>query len=258
VGDPFDISLDPVKMPELAAGALMFLRGDIKKAQTISERSYSRDQVFDSMLLPASDRPFFTPGLPLDLPLEQEVRISSLNGPPTQPYKDHTPPNPIVSDTHELRWYTSLNKTGLVTIDAPRSEALIGFVHAENKQVRNLAANVSNTFCTILLSSIDDRPIETSSKMLLVAGGPVENTGQQWNTARTDVVAWGESPTLIEQVTGTISLRNLHAAHAVIVQPIDGAGQPLGPPSQAKSNGAAWNFQVGTPTTTWYQITVER
>ena len=258
VGDPFDISLDPVKMPELAAGALMFLRGDIGKARTISERSYSRDQVFDSMLLPPADRPFFTPGFPLDLPLEHEVRISSLNGPPTQPYAEETQSNPIVSDTNQLRWYTSLNQTGLVSIDAPRSQGLIGFVRAERKDVRNLAADVSNLFCTILLSSMDDRPIETSSRMLLIAGGPVENFGQRWNAARTDVVAWGQSPTLIEQVTGTITLRSLRAARSVMVQPIDGAGQSLGPVIGAKRMGADWNFRVGTPTTTWYQITVER
>jgi hypothetical protein len=258
VGDPFDISLDPVRMPELAAGALMFLRFDVEKAHSISERSYSRDQVFDSMLLPPADRPFFTPGYPLDQPLEHEVRISSLNGPPTQPFSNEGSPNPIVSDTHELKWYTSPDQTGLVTVDTPRSQALIGFVKAGRQQARNLAADIGNSFCTILLSTMDDRAIENSSRMLLVAGGPVQNTGQTWNAARTDVVAWGEAPTLIEQVTGTITLRKLHAARAVIVQPIDGAGQPLGPVIQAKAVGADWKFTVGNPITTWYQITVTR
>jgi hypothetical protein len=258
IGDPFDISLDPVRMPELAAGALMFLRSDVAKARGLSERSYSRNQIFDSLLLPTIDRPFFTPGFPLDLPLEHEVRISSLNGPPTQSYTEASSPNPIVSDTRQLKWYTSPQQTGLVTVDAPRSQALIGFVKGEKQQLGSLSVDVSNTFCTILLSSMDDRPIEASSKLLLIAGGPVQNTGQTWNAARTDVVAWGGAPTLVEPVTGTISLRNLHAARAVIVQPIDGAGQPLGPAIQAKAVGAEWKFPVGSPTTTWFQITIER
>ncbi len=258
IGDPFDISLDPVRMPELAAGALMFLRYDVQRARTIQQRSYSRDQVFDSLLLPSADRPFFTPGYPLDTPLQHEVRISSLDGPPTQTFPQSIAPDPIVSDTHELAWYTSPSKTGLVTVDAPRSQGLIGFVNSQRQQVRNLAADIRNTFCTILLSSMDNRPIDTSSKMLLIAGGPVQNTGQVWNAARTDVVAWGGSPTLIEQVTGTITLRNLRAAHAIVVQPIDGAGQPLGAPIQARAVGSDWKLPVGTPTTTWYQITVQR
>jgi hypothetical protein len=258
LGDPFDISLDPVKMPELAEGALMFLRFDVQKARGVSERSYSQEQVFDSMLLPSTDRPFFTPGLPLDLPLQKEVRISSLNGPPTQPFSETPPANPIVSDTRELAWYTSPQHTGLVTVDTPRTQALIGFVKAQGREVSHLAANVRNTFCTILLSSIDKQPIGASSKLLLVAGGPVQNTGQAWNSAGTDLTAHGGAPTLIEPVRGTITLRKLQGARSVSVQAIDGAGQPLGVPVQAIASGDDWKVSLGASTTTWYEITVTR
>jgi hypothetical protein len=258
VGDAFDISLDPVKMPELAAGALMFLRADVAKAHTSSERSYSEKQVFDSMLIPATERPYYTPDFPLSLPLEHEMRISSLTGPPTQPFAESTPANPIVSDTRELAWYTSPKPSGLVTVDTPRSQALIGFVKAQGKTVSNLTADVNNDFCTILLSSMDDNPIVTSSKLLLVAGGPVENTGQKWNTAGTDVTSFGGSPTLIEQVKGTITLRGIKGAHSIQLQPIGGAGQPLGAPVSATASGNEWKIALGTTTTTWYQITVAR
>jgi hypothetical protein len=261
VGDPFDISLDPVKMPELAAGALMFLRGDVQKARKASERSYSEGQVFDSMLLPGGERPYFTPGIPLDLPLQHEVRISSLNGPPTQSFGEAAVPNPIVSDTGELAWYaasTMAKPDGLVTVDAVRSQALIGFVKARGKTVTNLAADVSNSFCTIVLSSMDDKPIATSSRLLLVAGGPVENAGQAWNTAGTDVTAWGKSPTLVETVQGSITLRQLRGARAVSVQPLDGAGQPFGASVEAIGSGGDWKTKIGDKATTWYQITVAR
>lgn len=258
VGDAFDISLDPVKMPELAAGALLSLRGDVEKAQTRSERSYSQQQVFDSMLLPTTDRPFFTPGFPLYLPLQHEVRISSLNGPPTQTFGEISSPNTIVSDTRQLAWYNSPKRTGLVTVDTPRSQALIGFVKAQGKTVSNLAADVSNNFCAILLSSLDLKPIATSSELLLVAGGPVENTGEVWNSVSTDVTEWGGSPMLIEPIQGTITLRAIQGAHAVSLQAIDGAGQPLGTPVKATASGNDWKIEIGTATTTWYQITVVR
>jgi hypothetical protein len=256
VGDPFDISLDPLKMPELAEGALMFLRGDVSKAHGTSERSYSRQQVFDSMLLPATERPYFTDGFPLYLPLEGEVRISSLDGRPTAPFSDSPPPNPIVSDTHELAWYTNPRKTGLVTIDTARTQALIGFVKAESRSVANLTAQIDNRFCTILLSSMEQQPISLSSKLLLVAGGPVENSGQTWNSAGTDLTAWGDAPTLIDPVRGTIVLRNLKGARAVTIQAIDGAGQPLGAPIPASHSGDDWKLPIGGQTTTWYQIAV--
>ena len=41
IGDPFDISHNPVKMTQLAAGALMFVRGDVRAARQIIQRSYS-------------------------------------------------------------------------------------------------------------------------------------------------------------------------------------------------------------------------
>jgi hypothetical protein len=263
VGDPFDISLDPVKMPELAEGALLFLRGDVEKARALDARSYSEQQVFDSMLLPATDRPYFTPGFPLDLPLEHEVRISSLSGHPTQSFSDLPAPDPIVSDTRQLAWYTSgqntgSEKNGLVTVDAPRTQALIGFVRANNKADTNLSAQVSNTFCSILLSSLDDQPIASASRLLLVAGGRVQNTGQQWNVVGTAVTSWGAAPTLIDQVRGAITLHDLKSARAVLLQPIDGAGQPEGAPRPATRQGNDWILQLGDPVTTWYAITVQR
>lgn len=258
VGDPFDISLDPVKMPELAEGALMFLRGDVSPAHTTDTRSYSAKQVYDSMLLPMSQAPYFTPGFPLCLPLEHEVRISSFDGPPTHDFPKQPMPNPIVADTGQLAWYTSPDKTGMVTIDAPRTQGLIGFVSNNSKSVTNLAANVDNRFCTILLSSLDDKPIAQSAKLLLIAAGRMENTGQQWNSAGTAGTNWGGTPSLIAPVKGTLTLRHVDGARAVLLQPINGAGQPEGAVIHAKKTHAGWVFPLGTPTTTWYEIKVER
>jgi len=258
VGDAFDISLHPVKMPELAASAVMFLGGDIEKAKAIAERYYTEKQVFDSMLIPTTERPYYTPGFALDLPLEHEVRISSFNGPATLPFPAPATPSPIVSDTKQLAWYHSAPKTGLVTIDAPRAQGLIGFVRANGKAVSNLSAEVENEFCSIQLVSLDASPISKASKLLLIAGGRVENSGQQWNTAGTDVTNWGESPTLIEQVRGTITLHGIETARAVHLQAMDGSGQPTGPMVDAKHAGDAWKMGLGATTTTWYEITVDR
>jgi hypothetical protein len=259
VGDPFDISQDPVKMPELAAGALLFLRGDVEKARSMVERSYTQQQVFDSMLLPpTTDRPYFTPGFPLQLPLEHEMRISSFDGPATQGFAPVPVPNPIRSDTDQLAWYHGGPKAGMVTVDAPRTQALIGFVRSHAQADSNLAVEIENQFCAIQLSSMDEKPIALSSKLLLIAGGRVENSGQRWNTAGTDVTDWGGTPTLIEPVKGTLLLRRLAPARAVHLQAIDGAGQPLGAPVAATRSGDHWRMPLGTTVTTWYEITVDR
>jgi hypothetical protein len=259
VGDPFDMSQDPVKMAELAAGALVFERGDIAPARSTVARSYTAKQVYDSMILPAATQaPYFTPGFPLDLPLEHEVRISSLDGPGTQRFSEAPVPDPIVSDTGQLAWYTSNGRDGLVTMDAARTQGLVGFVRANGKAVSHVKADVENRFCTIWLTSMDRKPIAESSRMLLVAGGRVENTGERWNTAHTGLTRWGGPPTRIDQVRGTLTLRGLEGARAVLLQPMDGAGLPEGAAIKGKKTREGWVLPLGEPVTMWYEVAVQR
>jgi hypothetical protein len=257
VGDAFDMSLDPVKMPQLAAGALMFLRADVSPAKSVVERSYTRDQVFDSTLLPpATDRSYFTPGFPLAVPLEHASRVRSLDAEKAPPLVAATFTNPIVSDTGQLAWYYSSTMTGLVTVDTPRSQALIGFVKANGKSASNLSAEVQNRFCTIAITSLESEPISRASRLLLTLGSRIENAGMQWNDRRSNLSEWGGSPTLVEPVVGRITLRRLDRARAVSAQPLDGSGQPMGEPIRAEKKTEGWEFPLGKPVTTWYEVTV--
>jgi hypothetical protein len=257
VGDPFDISLDPVRMTEMATGALMFLRGDVSRARQTVERTYSKEEVVENRLLPRTEQPYFTPGFPLALPLEHGVRIKSLDGPPTQ---NPTLPeeNPILSDTKELAWYTSAEKTGLISVETDRTQALIGFIKANHKVLKNLSAEITNNFATIVLASMDDKPLARSDKMLLTTGSRVANTGQKWNDTRTRLTNQGGSPSLIEPVTGAVTLRSIEGATKVTAAALDGAGNAMGDEIQAVKTADGWKLPIGDPVTTWYVITVRR
>ncbi len=258
VGDPFDLSLDPVRMTELASGALTFLRGDVSPARETVTRSYSAEEVFDSYRLPGKDSPYFTPGFPLWLPLEHSLRISSLDGLQTAKFGDGTRPNPIVSDTGQLTWNLSSTGEGAVVVDSPRTQALIGFGSAEERAPANLSVDIGNPFSAIVLVSLDGKPIAQSSRMLLTASARVANSGMEWNRSHTELKQWGGSPTLIEPVTGRIGLNGLDAATVVRAQPLNGSGQPLGEPLAAIRKGNVWQIQIGQPPTTWFVITVQR
>ncbi len=257
VGDPFDMSLDPVKMPQMAAGALMFVRGDLEPAKQTIERSYSRAQVMDSRFLPGTERPYFTPGFQLSVPLLHGSRIQSLNGKPTAAIKSDNS-SPYKSDTGQLVWRADTNQTGLVTIDSPRSQGLVGFVKANNQQVSNLSADVKNDFCAIIVNSLESKPIASAGRLLLTACVRVENTGMEWDARRAHLTEQGQSPTLIEPVIGTITLRNLKRAKQVLAEALDGSGRPIGDPIIAKKTDAGWEITVGDPVTTWYEVSVER
>jgi hypothetical protein len=257
VGDPFDISHNPVKMPQLAAGALMFVRGDVRAAQQVIKRSYSRRQVQDSIRLPGAERPYFTPGFPPLLPLRHGSRIATLDGKPAEKIELRAA-DPIVSDTNELVWSMSPEIGGIVTVDTERTQAAIGFVKAHGKQLRHIAPEINNRFASLTLSSLDSKPIARSNRMLLVAGAVVTNTGVEWNETRSALKQWGTSPTLIEPVTGQMLLRNLEGARNVTFAALDGRGQRIGAPVVAKKTPEGWRVQLGEQVTTWYEIKVGR
>lgn len=257
IGDPFDISLDPVRMTEMATGALAFLRGDIQPARETVARTYDLEQIVESRRLPRTEQPYFTPGFPLALPLEHAVRIRSLSGPPTAAFPA-PPSGAIVSDTKELTWDTTDPSKGVVAVDTPRTQALIGFLKSCPRKLRNLSAETGNEFAALVLSSMDGKPVSQSARMLLTAASRVTNTGIKWNDAHTRVASQGESPTLIEPVTGRLRLSGLAKASAVTAAALDGSGHAIGEPVRAGHDGADWVLPIGSPATTWYVISVER
>ena len=121
----FDLGLDPMKMTQIAACAVTFLRGDVRPAVQTVSRSYSAEQVRESLRLRSSESPYFTPGFPLALPLLHATRISSLDGPPTGRFEP-VDGAPLVSDTGELTWRVT-EKHVLVTVDTARSQAIVGY-----------------------------------------------------------------------------------------------------------------------------------
>ncbi len=258
IGDPYDISLDPVKMPQLAAGALMFIRGDVSPARKVIKRSYATQQVYESLRLPQSESPYFTPGFPLSLPLRHGSRISSLNGNPTEKIEIRDS-DPIVSDTGELAWYAlSTEQGGVVTVDGERSQAEVGFLGAHRKRLRHLAPEIDNRFASLMLTALDPQPIARSTRMLLTAGAAAGNSGMEWNESRTALKQWGASPTTIEPVTGQVLIRNIDKARSLTVAALDGCGHRIGAPVPALKTDDGWKFRLGDQVTTWYEIVVAR
>ncbi len=263
VGEPpraighFDLGPDPVKMTQIAAGALLFARPDVRPATRTVRRTYSAEQVIESLRLPWSAGPYFTPGFPNTLPLVHATRIESFEGPPTGPFES-IPSEPIVSDTGEIRWSGAAAQRGMVSVETPRSQALVGFCKDSPTATKHLALRVENRFCAVTLGTLDHRPIAQSSKLLLTATARVANSGQAWNAKRTSLTKWGTPPPCIEPVAGTVVLRGLEHAERVTAQPLDGTGRPLGQPLVGAKAGGDWTLAIGTPATTWYLVSVVR
>ncbi len=250
VAGHFDFAFDPIKMTQLPAGALMFLRGDAKPAAQTITRTYSHEQVLDSLRLTWSQSPYFTPGFPLALPLMHAMRVGSFAGPATASF-EQVPTDTVVSDTGELSWLNR-KSAGVVAINTPRSQSLVGSVKPSDKTT-NLSADLTTAFCAITLTSLDDHPIATSRKLLLNTAARAANTGMKWNEKRTTLENWGTAPTRIEPITGKIILSGIEATE-LTVQPLDGAGRPLGKASKL-ARGAGGTFTMTlSEATVWYMI----
>ena len=91
--------------------------------------SYTKEQVYESIRMPYAERPYFTRGFPLASVLRQATRIASLSGAGVNDWNEASADR-LTVDTGELIWRTSSNTNGLVVVDTPRSQALIGYVKA--------------------------------------------------------------------------------------------------------------------------------
>jgi hypothetical protein len=253
----FDFATEPVKMAQIPAGALMFLRADVQPARRTMQRSLSRQQVRGSILLSSKEhRPYFTPGFPLALPLQHGSRIGSLDGSATV-VPASTNLGPIVSDTGELTWTYGEKGSGLVSVNTDRSQALVGFLGAHPARLKHLFVESRTPFCAVTLSALDDRPIAGASLLLLTATARMANTDMVWNEKRNSLGSWGKAPTRIEPVAGSIRLVGLAQAKSVTARPLNGAGAPMESEIKAARVGDDWTLPLSAPALS-YLIRVSR
>lgn len=252
----FEIRPDPVKMTNIAAGACLFLRGDVRPAEQSIPRFYSAHDVRESIRYASSERPFFTPGFSPAIALMHTTRIGDLRSAGGS-YPTVSEAGAMTTDTGQLAWHHGQAKQGFVTIETTRSQALIGFVKRA-KALENLAATVENDFCSIVLTSLEDQPIRESGRLLLVATARAANSGMTWNDKRTSLTDWGTEPTVIEPVTGTVILKDLRPAKRIEVVPLDSGAKPLDTLMTARQRGPDYRVSVGDPATPWYVIRVVR
>ncbi len=258
----FALGTDPVKWPQVAAGALLFLRGDVRAAERTVARAMPQTFVWESLRTPqsATGSPYAMPGLTGRLPLVHRTAISSFDAAELSPGKEDVslPEGRIVSDTGELTWEDTPGD-GRVLVDTPRHQVLIG--RAGRARTSNMECHWSNPFAAIQLASLEDRPIAEAGRLLLVTGARVANTGMKWldETRRSLGEEWGAAPTRIEPVTGSLVLHGIRGATALQLQPLDASGQPLGPARSFAKGGTGWTVTLaGDPATPWYVIEIQR
>jgi len=283
----FDIHANPVKIVQMAAGALMFRRGDVPRLPATVVTEMTPEQM---VALSARHGPWTTSlmnlpdhgshpalrffgasvirpraALPAAAP-QPGTHVEGLapDATPEPPKATAEPPKATAekgpwnwtSSGDHLRWSADGRQTGVYIASGDRSAAFVGFLgHGQHVAGKVMVQQVSPAFAAITFSSLDGAPLVTSKRILITACGRVENTGQEWNADRTSVGdKWGTAPTLIEPVRATIVLSRPKPDGARLLA-LDGHGRPV--KKLPVERGPLRGTQIalpGDPPTLWYVL----
>lgn len=135
------------------------------------------------------------------------------------------------SMTGELAWDFG---TGLVTIDAPQVNGAVGFLSKKGEtKLGTLSVSSPMEYASVLLVSLDDRPLATSRRMLLQVMTEDQNDGftASGPAGKRVIDSLGGPPLVVRNVAGSVALSRPDAA-GLRVTPLDLNGYPAGPATQ--------------------------
>ena len=188
--------------------------------------------------------------VPREIALVQRVRTRSFDADhPDEPRP--APKPPYVSDTEELRWDTT---AGVVTVEAPRVEAAIGFIGGLPLRLKHMAIEARTRFAAISVLARDGRDLATSASILLTAVAQAENTATTWDNDRNAVLCYGAQPVLAEGVDAEIRLRVPRGMQVFALGP-DGMRKARVP---ARPDATGLRFRLDPQfATLWYELAPE-
>jgi len=262
----FDIVNEVTKMAQMPTASLLFRRADVRPAKRLVTIAYDEHHVFDSLREAGLREGFRLEGelSPL-LPLVHRFRVAKFDAERTTRMEGIgfvAPKQKIESDTGELVWDASGKGTGCLTIDAPRTQAAVGWIGSKSLKTRNALFEIKTPFAAVSAVSLDGKPLNEAGRILVVAAARCANSGMQWNQQRNSVGdRWGGPPILIEPVEGRVTLqRSDGAGGGLEAVALDGCGVPVGQPKKLAGTAGKYilNLNDSGPLTVWYAVTSRR
>jgi hypothetical protein len=174
---------DPALTALMPAAAVLFRSRHVREAVKTYRLDLTRENLYFERTTPETsvairtlvEQSKLTIGLPDTPELGWDDDLSTRSADAiafVDPGHDFLPPGQtfVVSDTGELRrdW-----AAGIETIDAPLSQAAIGWVGGKRIQLRDVTFDVSTPKATVAVTSLDGQPLATSRQMLVTAVGQV-------------------------------------------------------------------------------------
>jgi hypothetical protein len=229
----FDIQT-PVIMGQFPATALLYRKGLVTSGQIVVDAALKLDDLLALKGVPVSAPVNLDELRAKDIPpgrtaavdavasidplafLVGKVQIDiSQNGGPSRladlsRYIDRKAQT-VRSATGELTWDYG---KGRVTVNAPQAQGVTGFLAATGPaRLKDVAIESALHYGTVLLVSLDGKPLATSGRMLLQVMSEDKNYGWEApGSGMREIRSLGGAPIVVKDLSGTVSLRRPDAA----------------------------------------------
>jgi len=166
------------------------------------------------------------------------------------------PDGPWISETGEIIWDTRDSINAVFKVNTPTAKIAVGYIGGKNIDLGNVSVQMDTTrynWAAVALTSLDGKPVEESSRILLVAAGRVENTDWKWDDKFTTIGSnWGKAPTKAEGIPAKLVFS---AMDKFTVHALDPAGK-VTIKVIVNKKGSAQIVNIGAQyKTLWYIIT---
>lgn len=210
----FEIGQHPTKMATMLLAANIFRRGDVRTAFGEQSVTLGPDRELDLLEQSHAWGIFSSSQLGVPGKLAFKSRLSTLvvtNNPPDTIPPLNPPGNIMVSDTGQLTWNLSDSTRGRVTVNTPKTRAIVGFADNGTFDLGGFVFQPATTmlgWCALGVTLRNGQTMTNDCSLLAVATGWWENTGQTWTDPTKQSVAnqWGRAPVLTEAVPFTLRI----------------------------------------------------
>ncbi len=212
--DPNSFIGNPLISSQWPLAALAVLRGDVKEGKVFvlpaltQGQSFGLETAFEAQ---AHQSGLETKGYQTDISGKLKAKI--------EPKK-----KTFVSDTGQLTWQGNV---GIVKIECPRFQALMGFLAHRKFNNNTWALETANSYASFALVSLTSHAITSSDHLLISAVARCENTGMVYNQKRTKVLDPGKEPVLMEPIQAKFVLYRYRKDAKLKVRALDQDGKPM-------------------------------
>ncbi len=261
----FLTSANTAKMAFFPAAAMLFLRNDMPLANG-ELRLRIPDVTVPSLMAKQGrdiDSAWRAAGFTRRDAITKRLSISFGEGkkpPPPDPNAPPPKPDPDIINTPNpkgpIDWLVSNVDLPVYTADSPYSKVMAGQMSGRTVELPSWIVQVSasaNNFAAMMLTALDNKPMDQTRSILLTVVDKAENSGMGWNKARNSVGdQWGTGPVNVEGVTAAVTIHTVRTAP--IVYALSETGKRLNK-IDSKLHASSLTFNISpADRTVWYEI----